>query len=120
MSFCPPRPIVSWAESSTKSWPSSRSGLLTTTSRPVTGPRRAVLRQLGGPARDIHVGERDVAVPWPPDHHAPLLHLVTAPVPAEGDELRLDAELLRRHGLRRLGCRLRLVDHRGARLDVGR
>src|SRR5436190_2788273 len=41
MSFCPPRPIVSCAESSSKSWPSARSALLTTTSRPVTGPRRA-------------------------------------------------------------------------------
>src|SRR5204863_392396 len=79
MSFCSPRPIVSCAESSSKSWPSSRSGLLTTTSRTVTGSRRAGWTELG-----------------------------------------LDAELLHRDGLRRLGHSLRLVDHRGAGLDVGR
>src|SRR5215208_2725 len=40
-SFCRPRPTVSCAELSSKSMPSSMSGLLTTTSRPVRGPGRA-------------------------------------------------------------------------------
>src|SRR6266545_8295832 len=47
MSFCPPRPLVSCAESSSKSWPSSRSALFTTTSRPVCGPRRAACTPAG-------------------------------------------------------------------------
>src|SRR6266516_7943849 len=42
MSFWPPRPMVSPAELSSKSSPSSRSGLFTTTRRPVRGPGREV------------------------------------------------------------------------------
>ena len=45
---------------------------------------------------------------------------MAAAVPAQGDELGLDAELLRRDSLRRLRDRLGFVDHRRAGLEVRR
>jgi hypothetical protein len=69
--------------------------------------------------RDVRVGELDVAVTRAADHDASLFDLAAAAVPAERDELGLDAELLRRDRLRRLRRYLGLVDHRGARPEIG-
>src|SRR5581483_1636986 len=79
----------------------------------------ALLPQLRVAARDVRVLDLDIALPRAAEEHAPLVDTQPAPVPGEHRDLPLDAELGCGGRLRRLGdARLRLVDHRRARLDL--
>src|SRR3712207_270620 len=74
--------------------------------------RRALLAQLRVAARDVAVGDLDVALLRAADHDAALVDVDALPVPVEAHLLPLDPELDGRGRLRRLLPRL--VDHRVA------
>src|SRR5437764_1845627 len=81
---------------------------------PVCG---SLLSHLRMAARDIRVGDLDVAVLRAADDDAPLLDLMPPAIPGERRDLPLQSKLLRRD---RLSVRLlRLVDHGRAGSDLG-
>jgi hypothetical protein len=81
-------------------------------------PAAAFAAQLGVAARDVRVLDLDIAVLRAAEHDLGALERVRAPVHRQREGLVLEPELGRRDRLGRLR-RLRLVDHRRARLDLG-